>query len=99
MELLEGQTLRERLRNGAFELPPLLNIAKSLVDALKAAHRTGFVHRDIKPENIFLTNGGQTKILDFGLAKIQADAVSGSSVMLTIETITAHRTARYSSLR
>ena len=68
MELLEGETLQQRLARGAFDLPAAVDIALALADALDAAHSKGVVHRDIKPANIFLTPRGP-KILDFGLAK------------------------------
>ena len=68
MELLEGETLQQRLERGALDLPTVVDIALALADALDAAHTKGVVHRDIKPANIFLTSRGP-KILDFGLAK------------------------------
>jgi len=69
MELLEGETLQDRLMHrGALEIPALVEIGLALSDALEAAHAKGIVHRDIKPANIFLTARGTT-ILDFGLAK------------------------------
>ncbi len=71
MELLEGETLQQRLRRGSLEVPILVDIALGVADALDAAHGAGIVHRDIKPANIYLTFHGP-KILDFGLAKTAA---------------------------
>jgi len=75
MELLEGSSLEKLYRGHAMPYPKLVAMGIQLADALDAAHRKGILHRDIKPSNIFITNSGQAKLLDFGLAKLDEDSV------------------------
>jgi serine/threonine protein kinase/tetratricopeptide (TPR) repeat protein len=72
-ELLEGDTLRERLEGGTLGWSKAIEIGAAIADGLAAAHGKGVVHRDLKPENIFITNDGRVKILDFGLARVQQE--------------------------
>ncbi|MHB8503313.1 MAG: protein kinase domain-containing protein [Candidatus Acidiferrales bacterium] len=71
MELLEGQTLGQLMTRQPFAMEKLLPMAIQIADALESAHAKGIVHRDIKPANLFVSDRGQVKVLDFGLAKIE----------------------------
>ncbi|GJM09852.1 MAG: hypothetical protein DHS20C11_21280 [Lysobacteraceae bacterium] len=77
LELIEGKTLREILKEGRPENP--LQIARQIVHALVAAHERGIIHRDLKPENVMLTPDGEAKVLDFGLARAESSPVSDES--------------------
>jgi serine/threonine protein kinase/Tol biopolymer transport system component len=90
MQLLEGQTLRERIAAGtgqgtAISIDELIGVAIQISEGLEAAHRKGIIHRDIKPANIFITTRGKAKILDFGLAKLYGTAHDGNSPSLIQE--------------
>jgi len=82
MELVEGETLDERLKNGPLKLDEALEIARQIADALAAAHDRGIVHRDLKPANIKLTPNGTVKVLDFGLAKALSDRAQDAQVSM-----------------
>ena len=79
MELLEGQTLAQKMTKQPMEIDKLLPLSIQIADALESAHAKGIVHRDIKPANLFLTDHGDVKILDFGLAKITANEIVQST--------------------
>lgn len=79
MELLDGESLADRISRGALDIDSVLKLGVQIVDALESAHSKGIVHRDLKPANIFVTSRGQAKILDFGLAKIDQQKPNTSS--------------------
>src|SRR5207248_2533701 len=89
-ELIEGETLRQRLMRGRMQLSEAVDVAIQVANALAAAHETGIVHRDIKPENIMLRPDGYVKVLDFGIAKLAEQevpvAIPIDEALLMVET-------------
>lgn len=98
IELLEGESLRERIARpstraqGGLPLDEVLAIGAELADALDAAHAKGIVHRDIKPANLFITRRGQLKVLDFGVAKLSEAVHAGEDTAVTEQLTTAGTT-------
>jgi eukaryotic-like serine/threonine-protein kinase len=102
LELVEGETLADRLRRGPFPTADALQIARQIAEALEAAHEKGIIHRDLKPANIKITADGKVKVLDFGLAKVGGAAadptqVSQSPTLMTAASGVIMGTAAYMS--
>src|SRR5438093_5269299 len=80
LELVEGETLADRIQRGPIPVNEALGIAKSICEALEAAHEKGIVHRDLKPANVKITPDGKVKVLDFGLAKAMENAPANATL-------------------
>jgi serine/threonine protein kinase len=89
MELLEGETLVQKMTRRPMEMEKILPLALQMADAFDSARANGIVHRDIKPANLFLNERGQLKILDFGLAKMSRDDVAQATSIAQGETLVA----------
>jgi len=79
LELVEGETVADRIQRGPIPVDEALDIAKNICEALEAAHERGIIHRDLKPANVKITSDGKVKVLDFGLAKLAEQRASVSS--------------------
>ncbi len=83
MELLEGESLRQRMAHSTLNWREAVKICASVAEGLAAAHAKGIIHRDIKPENVFLTTDGLVKILDFGIARVKKAVVSNAETLIS----------------
>src|SRR5262249_46665308 len=87
LELVEGETLADRIARGPILVEEALDIARQICEALEAAHEKGIIHRDLKPANVKLTSEGGVKVLDFGLAKAMSGANAGPIALSNSPTI------------
>jgi serine/threonine protein kinase len=98
MELVEGETLADRIARAPLPLGEVLPIARQIAEALEAAHEAGIIHRDLKPANIKIRADGTVKVLDFGLAKLGATGATGTTGALTSPAMTMQGDSRHRHL-
>ena len=93
MELLEGETLKDRIEGKPLALDTMIDLSIQIAEALEAAHSRGIVHRDIKPANIIVTARGEAKVLDFGLAKLEVARLRTGNGLSAMATADPHLTS------